>query len=212
MLKMVNFTLCVHYQIFLKIVSKILRIEEDQETPAAVLLTPQRIRSSPTLPAVWCPLPDPHTHQGILAPDQWVKWAPYCPCAPWYRAGASDCPGWAETTRGNFRWVLGYTGNEAVFWDRLGVRTDVWVDCVLATVFVSCCCYKQWPGGFKQHTFILSSLQVGSLTWVPLSWNQGVGRAIFLPGGSWGGSASLLFPASRGSPHSIIRARSPASL
>jgi len=52
MLKMVNFTLCVHYQIFLKIVSKILRIEEDQETPAGVLPTPQRIRSSPTLPAV----------------------------------------------------------------------------------------------------------------------------------------------------------------
>ena len=32
MLKMVNFTLHICYQIFLKTVSKILRIEEDQET------------------------------------------------------------------------------------------------------------------------------------------------------------------------------------
>ena len=67
---MVNFTLHICYQIFLKTVSKILRIEEDQETPGGVLLTPQGIRSSPALPTVWCPLPDPHTPQGILAPDQ----------------------------------------------------------------------------------------------------------------------------------------------
>ena len=224
MVKMVNFTLCVCYQIFLKTASKIHRIEEDQETPGGVLLTPRGkgllplfLQSgvhcqtlTPTkafLPLIseWSEPPTVHAHPGTWPGHQTAQ-------AEVWATGVRRRPGWAETTRGQFPvspWIYSEWGSL--------LRQVRCVDRPLgglcaATVFISCCCYKQWPGGFKEHTFILSNLQVSSLTWVPLGWNQGVCRATFLPGGSRGGSASSLFPAFRGSPHSIFRARSPAPL